>query len=304
MCVSLCGIRAWKRNDAMDSAYTQAIERIETIHARDHDAVNPLACSQLWTHQRKTERAILLWHGYTSSPYLYRQLAPKFFELGYNVWTPRLPHAGLANRLTNAHARLTRDEIKTFAGETIEAARGLADQLTVAGESLGGVMAAWAAQNRGDVDRAVMINTSFAMPRVPAKWNTLIARIVLRLPNVFIWWDLRQRNQLKPLHAYPRFATHALMQIFLLAAEVESAAQKRTPAAKSILSITTAKDPAVNNRVIAQIVEAWRKNGGNVAEYQFDGIHVPVLHDIIDPEQPNQNIDYFYPILIDWITHP
>jgi hypothetical protein len=59
----------------------------------------------------------------------------------------------------------------------------------------------------------------------------------------------------------------------------------------------------VNNRVIAQILDRWRKLGAKISEYQFQGDQVPVLHDIIDPTQSNQHIDYIYPILIDLITN-
>ena len=287
----------------MTASYQDAIQRIEAIHARDTDAVNPLACSQLYSHNRKTPRAIVLWHGYTSSPRLYYLLVPRFFDLGYNVWTPRLPHSGLADRLTNDHARLTRDEIIRFTNETIDAARGLGDYLIVGGESLGGVMAAWSAQYRGDVDLAVLMNSAFATHRVPENVNTLIARLLLLVPNFFVWWNPKLRENNGPAHAYPRFSTHALAHTFLLADQIYRAAKKLKPAAQSILSVTSAKDVAVNNHVIAQIVKRWREHGANVSEFQFQGAEVPPLHDMIDPTQPNQNIAYVYPILVNLIEH-
>jgi alpha-beta hydrolase superfamily lysophospholipase len=286
------------------AGYADALQHIEAIHARDTREIHPVSRLQLLTHGRTTPRAILLWHGYTNSPRMYYQIAQKFFDLGYNVWTPRLPHAGLADRLTDDHARLTRDEIVQFTNETIDAARGLGNHLTVGGESLGGVMTAWAAQCRAEVDLAVMINSAFAMNGVPEKLNTLFARMMKRLPNIFMWWDPRARANTGPAHTYPRFSTRALAQTFLMGAEIYRLAQTQKPAARSILSITSAKDVAVNNRVIAQVVNRWRANGANVSEYQFQGVQVPVLHDIIDPTQPNQHIDYFYPILIDLITKP
>jgi len=289
-------------NDNSKRTYADAIQSIDAIHARDTAEVNPIARSLLLTHGHKTPRALLLWHGYTNSPRMYYQLAQKFFDLGYNVWTPRLPHSGFADRMTADHARLTRAEIIHFANETLDAARGLGDHLIVGGESLGGVMAAWAAQHRADVDLAVMINAAFAMHGVPEKLNTLLARIMVRFPNIFMWWDPRQRGNIGPSHAYPRFATRALAQTFLMGAEIYRLAKTQKPVARSILSITSAKDVAVNNRVIAQVANRWRAMGANISEYQFQGDPAPILHDIIDPTQANQNIDYFYPILIDLIT--
>jgi hypothetical protein len=46
-------------------------------------------------------------------------------------------------------------------------------------------------------------------------------------------------------------------------------------------------------------VRQWRSSGAqNVATYTF-GVEQRLVHDLTDPDQPAQRIDYVYPILID-----
>jgi carboxylesterase len=284
------------------STYTDAVKRIEAVRARDGAEINPISRTRFLSHGQRVARAIIFLHGYTNDPAMFAQLGARFFDLGYNVFIPRLPHHGYADRLTTTHAQLTAEELYAATTEALDIARGLGDHVTVAGISLGGVLAAFAAQSRADVDRAVLIAPAFSTARFPMRANTALAHALLKLPNRFIWWDSKQKANLEPAHAYPRFSTHALARCYLIGADVYQRARREKPAARTILSITTAPDPAVNNRVTAQLIERWRARGATVREFQFDGDAIPSLHDIIDPAQPAARIDLFYPKLIELIS--
>ncbi|MBI5653170.1 MAG: alpha/beta fold hydrolase [Chloroflexi bacterium] len=283
------------------ASFSDAVKRIEAIQARDTAEINPICRTRFLSHGRRVERAIIFLHGYTNSPAQFAPLGARFYDLGYNVLIPRLPHHGYADRLTPAHARLDANELRAETNAALDIARGLGNHITIAGISLGGVLAAFAAQQRADVDLAVLIASAFSTARFPFGANTALAHTLLKLPNRFIWWNSEQKAHLEPAHAYPRFSTHALARGYLIGAEVYQRARKEKPAARAILSITTAPDPAVNNRATAQLIARWRARGTVVNAYEFRGEQIPSLHDIIDPAQPAARIDLFYPKLIELI---
>jgi hypothetical protein len=69
--------------------------------------LNPVCHSQVLSHGRTMERAIIFMHGMTNCPQQYVELAPPFYERGYNVLIPRMPCNGLADLDTNALMDLT-----------------------------------------------------------------------------------------------------------------------------------------------------------------------------------------------------
>jgi esterase/lipase len=282
--------------------YQDALKQIQLAQARDTAAINPLGGSQLLTHGRKVERALVLLHGYTNNPQMFGTLGKVFFDRGYNVWIPRMSHHGYRDRLTSEHGKLTRAELIAWATESLNIACGLGERVTIAGCSMGGVMSAWAAQYCSELDKAVLIVPSFATARVSERWNTLMSRALLWLPNLFVWWDPAKQTNTLPAYAYPRFSTHALAQIYLLGADIYARARQSKPAAPAILSVTSAKDAAVNNRVTTEVVENWRAHGANIETYEFSGDDVPFLHDIISPEQVGARTDVIYPVLVDLIA--
>ena len=83
---------------------------------------------------------------------------------------------------------------------------------------------------------------------------------------------------------------------------VYDAAKKTRAAAQSVLVITNAVDPAVENSITRKLVDRWLANGLDCCEeYQFDAKY-ELIHDIIDPEQANQQTALVYPILLALVT--
>lgn len=287
------------------TTYGEALARISALRAREErgPALNPVCRTQMMTHQRKVERAIVLLHGYTDCPQQFHSLGRQFHERGYNVLIPRLPHHGLADRMTTTSARLTATELARLTDEAADIAHGLGEHVTIAGLSAGGVMAAWAAQHRPDLDLAVVMSPAFGLRVVPALLTTPVMHLTALLPNTFFWWDPLTREN-APGPGYPRFSSHGLSEILRLGAAVRREAARRPPAADAILVITNAADFAVNNRLTRSLVRAWRKHGAkNLRTYEFP-LGLNVLHDFVGPNQAYQQVDNVYPVLFDLIVSP
>ena len=192
--------------------YAEAMQRIDHFRAQEPSDMNPVCQLKLMTHDKKADRVIILVHGYTNCPQQFRELGQRFYDLNYNVLIAPLPRHGLADRMTEAHAQLKAEELAAYADEMVDIAQGLGDQVIVMGISAGGVTTAWAAQNRNDIDLAVVISPAFGYKQVPTPLTAAAMNIYLFLPNSFAWWDPVLQVEAPPSYAYPRYSTHALVQ--------------------------------------------------------------------------------------------
>src|SRR6266568_6232434 len=176
---------------SISPSYVDSADRIRDLLAREQadPRINPACYSISFEHGHATPRAVVFLHGITSSPCQFRQLGQLFFSRGYNVLIPRMPRHGYLDRLTDDPARLTRTDFEAYVNAAVDASRGLAEHLTIVGLSVGGVLAAWCAQTRADVDLAVAIAPAFAPYAVPLRLMTMLARFVRTVPNLMAWWD-------------------------------------------------------------------------------------------------------------------
>lgn len=284
--------------------YDSALARFAQVQAGEEkadQAINPVCHSKLLSHGHKVERAIVLMHGMTNCPRQFVELAPLFFERGYNVLIPRMPHNGFANLDTDALKYVTATELRDCSNTFVDIARGLGDHVTYVGISVGGLMGAWVAQYRADVNKAVMIAPAFTFDRgLDVGLSRFAMHLFLLLPNI-----MTQRfRPFKggPPHNYHGFATRGLGQMMRLGFYVYDAARTIKPAAQSVLVITNAADPAVENGITRKLVDRWRADGyDHVETYEFDAKY-QLIHDVIDPTQPRQQTALVYPVLLDLIT--
>ena len=282
--------------------YAEAVTRIEALQALDGPEVRSDSGTRLWTHGAQTERAIVFYHGYTNAPPQYKLLGEQFYQAGYNVLAPRLPHHGLQDPLTTDQMNLTAEELITMAQETTDIAFGLGRRVTIAGLSCGGVMAGWAAAFRPDVFLAMGMAPAANFPFVPMWVSTSFRKMAPHLRNFFIWWDPRVKEKIQgPPHAYPRFSTRGLAEIFRMARVLYDYADRQAPLAQHISLTTSAFDTAVSNKTIYKLVERWRKHGATVETYEFPK-EQKVWHDVIDPQNPTGQIDITYPVVTRMLT--
>ena len=283
-------------------SYAEALERIKGLDAKDAGKLGPFGGTLLLTHGKKTDKVVVLLHGFTKSPHEFEPLGKLLFARGYNVLIPRLPHHGFADRMTPDQSLLTAEEIAAFAEEVVDCAHGLGDHITVAGLSAGGLTTAWAAQHRSDIDKAVIMAPAFGYKAVATPLTRPAMNAYLTLPNSFKWWDEKLKEKVKPDTCYPQWSTHALAQLLRLSFATQQKAAEHGPAAQSVLVITNANDASVNNAMTARVMESWHRNAARyVRTFEFPASQ-RLDHDFIDPDMPNQQTQTVYPILLDLIT--
>jgi pimeloyl-ACP methyl ester carboxylesterase len=280
-----------------DDPYEAAMRIVSQLEALDGPNVNPLCRTRVFTHGRRTERALLLLHGFTSCPQQFDALGRRFHDDGWNVLIPRYPRHGYTDRLSTSISELRSDHLAAVADRSAAAAAGLGKHVTVAGLSLGGVLAGHLAQTGAGVDRAVLIAPMFGLQGVPRPGLAAMARLAYVLPNFFIWWDPRSRERRGPAHAYPRFATHAFAALVQTASGVLREAGEAPPKVLDLAVITNAAEPGLDNRFTYQLVDAWRRRGASVSTYEFPASD-RLPHDLIDPANPDQNTELVYPVVV------
>ena len=283
--------------------YETGLALARELSADDSPEIAADCRTELLTHGRRTAHVVVLLHGLTNCPAQFDSLAHMLFARGDNVLVPRLPHHGYADRMTDELARVDAQELCVFTDRAIDAASGLGDTVTVAGLSVGGVMTAWAGQERADVDRAVVIAPMLGWARAPGAWRTrALTRLALLLPNRFVWWDDTKKQALDgPRHVYPRFASRSVAATMWLGSAVLDRAAHHEPAARSLVMITVGGDIAADNGLAADLAESWRKHGApELLAHEFPAA-LRLNHDVVDPEQVGGNPALTYPVLLKFI---
>jgi alpha-beta hydrolase superfamily lysophospholipase len=265
----------------------------------DDASIIPEAYTKFYDCGQRTKLAVVLLHGLTNHPGQYVQFAPLVRELGANVLVPRLPEQGDRDRMTTRLAKLTAEMLLAAATEAVDIACGLSERVCVLGISTSGLLCAFFAQHRSDVAHSIVVSPVFALLKL-AYWESRIVGAGMRtLPNFFVWWDPRNKLKELPLTGYPRFSTHALGQCLRIGDDVYAASQS-SPLASRATVVTNMRDPAVNNRAAASVVDAWRKRAPTAIEdYQFTDL--PENHDIIDPQNAVPRTDIVYPVLLQFV---
>ena len=274
--------------------YDEGIRIATTLKDLDGPNVNPLCHTRLYTHGQKVERALVLLHGFTNCPQQMDALGRQFHERGWNVLIPRYPRHGYNDRLNTSIAELRADHLVAVANRAALAGAGLGEHLTVAGLSLGAILTGLLAQHEETVDRAVLIAPMLGLKPIPGPVMNMLSRAAPRLPNFYLWWNNRLKDQLGPPYGYPRFATHAYAALFECGRRLVESARKNPPRARAIAVVTNAAEPGLDNRFTYRLVGSWRAHGGAVETFEFAAAdHLP--HDLIDPGNANQRTEYVYP---------
>jgi len=277
--------------------YAEALDRVRAMETLDDASILPEARTALYDHGAPTPLAVVLLHGLTNHPGQYREFAPAVYARGCNVFVPRLPEQGDRDRMTTRLAKLTAEELLESATEAVDIAQGLGERVAILGISTSGLLCAYFAQYRSDVARSIPVNPVFALLHFPYVVSRVIEALLLRVPNMFLWWDPRVKVKELPSTGYPRFPTRALAQSLRIGDAVYTDAKRHALRAQSVVVVTNRRDPAVNNAATRQVVRAWRSLAAErVKTYEFTTL--PVNHDIIDPQNSQPRVDIVYPALL------
>jgi esterase/lipase len=278
-------------------SYPEALQRVEILQRRDIRQLNPLCRLELMSHGKKVDRAIILVHGYTSCPQQFHELGKRFYDLGCNVLVAPFPHHGFLDRMTESHGQLTAEELVAYTDETVDIAQGLGGKVTMMGISAGGTTTAWAAQNRRDLDMALIISPFFGFRKIPTLFTGAVMNIYGFLPDKFVWWNPRLKDKAPPDYAYPQYSQHALVQILRLGFSIQAQARRFKPTAGKIAVVFNANDNMINNDLTTSVVKFWGSHHANLTTYEF-GRELLLHHDIIDSSQSAAKVDIVYTRLI------
>ena len=280
--------------------YDEAVRAIKELAAAAPATVRRNCTLQLLEHGRPTERVFVLLHGLSNCPAQFSELGRQLFELGHNVLIPLLPYHGEEDRLATEWGGLTGESMLEAGNQAVDLARSLGQNVIVAGLSINGATVAWMAQNRKDLHKAVLLAPFLAPFNLPDLALGSIERLLLRLPNMFFWWDPREReNFAGPTYAYARFPTRVVGETMLLGRSVLEESRIAPPQCPFILTITSASDIAANNIVTEQLVANWRAlRPAGIETFEFPADQ-QIPHDFIDPNQTNQRIDIVYPKIME-----
>jgi alpha-beta hydrolase superfamily lysophospholipase len=282
-------------------SYEDAAKQLEALRTARESEMNPECLLQFLTYGQKVQHAIVLVHGYTSCPAQFSELGKQFYGLGYNVLIAPLPHHGLANRLNDEQGQLADSELTAYADKMVDLAHGMGEQVTMIGISGGGVVTAWAAQNRSDLDTAMIISPAFGYQEIPTPLTAPVMNVILNVPDTYDWWDANLKADVGPSHAYPRYSKHALAEFLKVGFSVQVKSWQTSPAAHRVIVVTNASDTSVNNNLTLDVVRHWQNDGAHIETYEFP-LSLGLGHDLIDPAQPDQAVEIVYPILIELIT--
>lgn len=277
--------------------FDEAITRFDAVTADESSQGVIDACrSQRFVHDERTDVAIVLFHGLTNCPKQFVEFAEHLHADGANVIIMRAPHHGLGDEGSIGDVSkvgpLSAEELRDFADESVDIATGLGERVEVLGLSMGGVLAMWTAQFRPDVDHVVAVAPAISIPRVPHLLTTAFVNLGNRLPN----FSLPSAGS-KLDHAYAGESTGALAAMFLLARANENEISSAPAAADEVVVVLNPDDDQVDNGEVRQLVERWEDGDGEVEIVELPAIGLP--HDVIDPDQPDADVETVYPMLFD-----
>jgi pimeloyl-ACP methyl ester carboxylesterase len=280
--------------------YDQAVAMVEKIQEEEAPITKEISRSILMTHGEKTEDVYVLVHGVTNAPHEFEELGKMLYDQGANVIILRMPHHGLTSGDISELKALKPEEILDYMNTTVDIADALGDNMTVIGPSAGATAAAWMAQTREEVDRAVLLSPFMGIKETPMFLDPLLMRAFLRLPGFSIGGgDEPDRDWV-----YVGESSKGIGTFMLIGQATLKQAETTPPKADEIYIITTASDLGADNRWAMKLADLWTAQGADVTTYEFPkSEHVP--HASIDPFTDQPIRQKVYDKISEWLaSHP
>ena len=279
--------------------YATAVQRVAAINAQEQQGILPACRTQLLTHGSQSAVSVVLFHGWSNCPRQFLELGQQLYDQGANVLILREPHHGF----TDASGRqmggidnlggISAEGLRRYAETAVDIADGLGRERRVLGLSMGGVLAAWVAQNRPDVERVVAVAPALQLAAIPGFANPLFANAFGRIPDISIAGSDPDTVD----HAYSGTSTRSLASMLLLGRSVREQAAATAPAVRAITVDTNAADDVVVNSAADQLAADWAAHGADVQTFEFPAADA-LPHDVIDVQKAAANPGLVYPVLL------
>ncbi len=275
----------------------EAQARLTRLDEAEGSELLPVCRTQIWAQPAPAASCVVLLHGYTNCPHQYERLGRELHAEGHTVVAARLPYHGQPTRAPDNLGQMSVPDLSAFLGEVIDAAHGLGERVTLLGFSFGGVLAGWAAQCRADIDHAVLVSPSLGLLAVRPQLRPLYARLLPILPDRFLWWDpVRRLDKLGPKHAYAGYSTRGVGIILRLGGGLLKAARQAGPRAQRVSVVVNPHDDVADNNAARALARAWQEHDESVRLIHFPA-HLRLIHDLMDPLQPGQQVERVYPFI-------
>ena len=178
-----------------DDHYSQGMRIAAALTDLDGPNVNPLCHTRIYSHGHRVERSLVLLHGFTNCPQQMDALARQFYERGWNVLIPRYPRHGYTNRLNTSISELRAEHLIALANRAADVGSAMGERLTVAGLSLGALLAGYLAQTHDGIERAVLIAPMLGLKPIPGPVLGAMSRLAAVMPNFYMWWNSELKDR-------------------------------------------------------------------------------------------------------------
>lgn len=261
-----------QKADIQRRDYNQSVADIQKIIADDtaNNEVRPDCRPILKTHGKKTARAVMILHGVSAEPSGMVELADWFYQAGYNVYVPRVPHHGMKDN--KLHGQVRASELVKFMGDSAGLVSGLGDELGVIGHSGGGTLATWLAQYGDGLFSRVLLLSPYYEPdasKAP-KWQMALLRNVYGnhlLPDQFFDGNLSYR---------------ALANYVIIKQNYRN--DLKAEGLKHLGLIIGSEDDLIDKTMALNIAEGMAKASGAEFTYETTPDYIGAGHELISPE--------------------
>lgn len=260
--------------------YSEASRRINEIQAAERSM--PLQSggrSYALLHGSQATTSVVVFHGYTDVPEQFTKVAVAYYKAGYNVWVPRMPFHGYLDRMTDDPSRITPDILRQAADENIDIAVGLGQKVEVIGISGGGALATWAAAERADVGRTVILSPVM-LPKGYQPWMVRpLTRLVALLPDSYIWWT--EKEAAEPGPEYPRYSRHGITSYLMMVERAKAdGAHGTTPISGDVVLVSNLNDEHLDTEYPISVIRPLMS-----ANASFASVVIPaseeLAHDLV-----------------------
>ncbi|MCA0252407.1 MAG: alpha/beta fold hydrolase [Actinobacteria bacterium] len=266
-----------------------ALARFEELCATDDARVGEATRTRLFEPSGEALATIVAWHGFTNAPSQFVAVAGALAEQGYRVLVPRQPYQGFTDVLNRSLAELTTQDLIDHVDTCVDIAAGFGDPVWVVGLSAGGVLAAWAAATRGEVQRAILLAPLVAPKGVPMPVVRMLVKFPRIVPGFYYWWDPRVKENLgHSPHAYPGFPVPGLMPYLHLSEAMFDATVEARHQLTRVVLVSNPGDFAIRRDAARSFATSiFAGHADYYGEATVDG-DLGWWHDFVDPWSPHR----------------
>lgn len=282
--------------------FETAVARIKAIRDTEGPELHPLAKTRLFSHGKKTNTAVLWFHGYSTCPQQFVPLGEICFERGMNVYIPLAPCHGINDPLSKETLKLSEAGLKEYAAQSLALACGLGENVIVGGLSMGGAITLWLAQRHAEIKRAIVIAPAIGYRSIPAPFLRPVVTAIGILPDRMHWWDAEKKlADHHPEYTYAWVSMHGLAIFPRLGLEVRKLNKTNPPAAVEVWMVINDHDEAVDTAYVQKVaLELKKTKGDGLKIYHFPD-ELGLIHNCVSEELPQEKLDLVYPVLMDII---